>query len=80
MPRRAPWSPAFVGLEPVTMAAEDDNGVRDPATPRFIFRSNDVDMGVHTRILGLTRTEEDGTRARFARAAREERNECRCSY
>ena len=32
MPGRASWSPAFVGLEPVTMAAEDYNGVLYPVT------------------------------------------------
>ena len=35
MPGRAPWSPVFVGLEPVTMAAEDDHDVRDLVTPGF---------------------------------------------
>ena len=33
MLRRAPWSPTFVGLEPVTMATRDDDRVPDLVTP-----------------------------------------------
>ena len=96
MPGRAPWSPAFVGPERGAIATEDDNGVRDPVTPgatggarlggmaphslEWGGYSGDVDMDVHTRILDMTRFEQDRTRARITRAAEGERNECRCSY
>ena len=99
MPGHAPWSPAFVGLEPVAIAAEDYNGVRDsvtpgvtgvtgvdrqggmkPHSPEWGGCGGDVDMNVRTRILDMTRFEQDGTRARITRAAEGEGNECRCSY
>ena len=94
MPGRSPWGSTFVGPEPVTMAAEDDNRIQmlvtpgpriDPhgrmAPPSLEWGGCDtVDVDVYTRILDATRFEDDGTRARFTCAAEGEGNECRCSY
>jgi len=77
------------------MAAENDNRVQDLVTPAFTRTDprggiaptslqwggcDNVDMDVHTRIRDAARIEDDGTRVRIARAAEEERAECRCSY
>ena len=95
MPGRSPWGSTFVGPEPVAMAAEDENRVQDLMTSAFTRADprggmaptslqwggcDNVDMDVHTRVRNAARIEDDGTLVRIARAAEEERTECRCSY